>query len=227
MGPSKIRHGQVFKIRDCALLAIATGNRAQNLRELRDHLQSIHPDSIYHHFWGGLMRPKFVDPEYSNDFAAWSRHGLHDSILAERLGVLDPTEFDDLESLRQELVEVVEARLDESEHVSWSKADQQFNFIRSQIVVFDTHKVIPAPEALAEYLPHLSVGSVFYHFVDARRRTPGGGDDFREWLAEFGEQYVRLRENLAALDYYFVTVAELKAELSELFRDYFAFQAPA
>jgi hypothetical protein len=42
-----------FAIKDCALTTIATGRRAQTLRELRD----IHPDCIYHHFWETVLRP--------------------------------------------------------------------------------------------------------------------------------------------------------------------------
>lgn len=42
-----------FAVKDCALIAIGTGERAQNLRELRDRLLTTHPACIYHHFWGG------------------------------------------------------------------------------------------------------------------------------------------------------------------------------
>src|SRR5687767_14391939 len=38
-----------FVVKDCTLVAIATGRRAQNLRELRDQLQIVHPGSIYYH----------------------------------------------------------------------------------------------------------------------------------------------------------------------------------
>ncbi len=126
-----------FAVKDCALISIGTGERAQNLRELRDRILTTQPGSIYHHFWGGLLRPSFDDPEYQNDFAAWAGRGLHDTRLAERLSLIDPSEFQDLEALRRELVEVVEERLEETEMVPWAKSDHQFYFVRSQIVVFD------------------------------------------------------------------------------------------
>ncbi|MBN2762670.1 MAG: hypothetical protein JXR41_06240, partial [Bacteroidales bacterium] len=63
---------------DCALIAIATGEKAQNLRELGDKLRHIHPGCIHYHFWGNLLRPQFDDPEYQNDFAVWASHSLHD-----------------------------------------------------------------------------------------------------------------------------------------------------
>ena len=72
------RVSEPFAIKDCALVSIATGRRAQNLRELRDNIVTIHPGSIYYHFWGVLLRPSFDDPEYNNDFAVWVRHALND-----------------------------------------------------------------------------------------------------------------------------------------------------
>ena len=53
-----------FAVKDCALIAISTGTHAQNLRELRDRLETVHPGCIYYHFWGGLLRPQFDEPEY-------------------------------------------------------------------------------------------------------------------------------------------------------------------
>lgn len=110
-------------VKDCALITIATVIRAQNLRELRDKLETIHHSSIYYHFWGRLLAPSFEQSEFNNDFAVWARHGLYDYVLAERLAVVDPTDFPTIESLRQELIEVIEQQLYESALVPWSKTD--------------------------------------------------------------------------------------------------------
>lgn len=209
---------QSFVVQDCALAAIATGRRAQNLRELRDHLITVHPDSIYYHFWGGLLRPSFDDPEYNNDFAAWARHGLHDGALAERLGIIDPTDFEDLEAIRSELIEVIEERLDESELVPWALADDQFAFIRSQIVVFNTHRVLTHPRELPEAVPRMSLGSVFFHVIDARRRTWNRVDDFRSWLSDLGPEYENLVRDLDGVDPFFSGLKGLRGELTDIFR---------
>ncbi|MFH1277531.1 MAG: DUF5752 family protein [Candidatus Eisenbacteria bacterium] len=209
---------QSFVIRDCALAAIAIGQTAQNLRELRDHLITVHPDSIYYHFWGGLLRPGFDDPEYNNDFAAWARHGLHDGALAERLGIIDPTDFEDLEEIRSELLEVIEERLDETEIVPWANADNRFAFIRSQIVVFNTHRTLDHPRELPDAVAHMSLGSVFFHVIDARRRTWNRVDDFRSWLADLGPDYGDLVHDLDGVDPYFAGLKDLRAELAGIFR---------
>ncbi|MCK4306155.1 MAG: hypothetical protein KAY24_18085 [Candidatus Eisenbacteria sp.] len=210
---------------DCALVAMATGRRAQNLRELRDILQTIDPSSVYYHFWGSRLQPRLDDPEYQNDFASWAHHALRDGKTAERLGVIDPTDFQSLEELRQELVDVIEERLDESEHVSWSKVDMQFNFLTSQIVVFDTHKEISDPKQLVTAIPSMSAGSIFYHVIDARRRTVDSVDDVRAWLcgygSQFGDTYRDLSEQMAGVDPFFSTLTELRDELAALLKAYF------
>ena len=207
-----------FVIKDCALVQIAAGVRAQNVRELRDRLLTVHPGCIDYHFWGGLLRPSFDDPEYANDFAAWARHGLHDNRLAERLGMIDPAEFADIESLRRELIEVLEGRIDEGEYLMWAKPEQQFQFIRSQIVIFDTGRRLSRPADLASAIPGMSAGSVYYHFVDARRRPPLRIDDFRHWLSRHGDRFSAFSDALAEVDPYFTTLTLLRDELAGIAR---------
>ncbi|MDX9786300.1 MAG: DUF5752 family protein [Desulfobacterales bacterium] len=73
-----------FMVTDCALIVIATGEKAYNLRDLLDRLQRMtNPAMMYFHFWDGLLRTDFVDPEYQNDLASWVYHGLHDRRLAD------------------------------------------------------------------------------------------------------------------------------------------------
>jgi len=209
-----------FYIKDCALVSISTGKKAYSLAELLDQLRGIHPGSIYHHFWSRLLRPSFDHPEFHNDFAAWAHHDIHDETLAERLNIIDPQDFNTLEDLRQELIDNIEERMDESEFLPWAKAKAPFYFVRSQIVVLDTGRRIYHPEELAQAVASMSLGSIFYHFIDARRRTDMGVDDFRAWLIPMGK-YSDVVESLANIDPYFTTLSELKEELVILFSKYF------
>lgn len=209
-----------FAVKDCALLAIATGSHAQNLREFRDQLRVVPVASIYYHFWGRLLRPSFDDPEFSNDFASWARHGVHDHPLAERLAVIDPTDFADLDALRLEVLEVVEQRLEEHAFVPWARGDHEFHFLRSQIVVFDTPYSVSRPRDLAGLFPQLPLTSIFYHIIDARRRTPLRTDDFRAWLAGFGHRYDDMITHLGFLDPFFSTLAELRDTITRLLEEH-------
>lgn len=210
-----------FSIRDCALVAIATGKKAQNLKELMDFIVDIEPGCIYYHFWGQLLRPRFDDPEYHNDFASWARHALHDKVLAEKLAVLDPTELPDIEMLRAELIDIIEERIDEVEHIPWCKQDEQFHFITSQIVVFNTSRVMKKAEEMVSIIPSLTSSSIFYHFIEARRRTFGNIDDFSSWLYGFNGKYRGLCDRLATVDPFFPTLPELRQQIALLVEDYF------
>jgi hypothetical protein len=209
-----------FAVKDCALIAIATGERARDLRELRYRLRDTHPGSIYHHFWGVLLRPAFDDPEFPNDFASWAWYGLHDRALAERLALLDPKDFDDLEGLRRAVLDVVEERLWEREGLLWAPADRHFHFTRSATVVFDTRSRVDDPRSLAEAVHAMSLGSVFYHLVDARRRTPSGRDDLTEWLAGLDGDFQGAVDHLALVDPYFTTLAELREQVAGILREW-------
>ncbi|HEX2974438.1 MAG TPA: DUF5752 family protein [Bacteroidales bacterium] len=212
---------QDIKIMDCALIAIATGIKAQNLRELRDQMQTIHPGCLYHHFWGTLLNPRFDDPEFQNDFAVWTSRYMNDLKISEKLSMVDPSRYSNIEDLRKIVIDILEERLYESEYVPWVKPGQEFHFIRSQIVIFDTGKNYSDPKEFIDVIPGMSLGSIFYHFIDARRRTRDYKNDFSAWLSVFGDKYQGLIAELDNIDPYFTTLNELRDDIRFVFSDYF------
>ena len=209
-------------VRDCALVAIATGRRARNLQELRSGVAESSLACIYYHFWGGLLRPTFDDPRYHNGFAVWVYHALHNQALAERLSVIDPKDYPDTGDLRTHLLQVIDSELEASGDGAEAPSDVLFDFVRSQIVVFSTSRSVDEPSELADALENMTRTSVFYHFIDARRRTPDAVDDFTTWLNDIDrDRFAGLTGHLAGIDPYFVTLAETRDELSRTFRDFF------
>ena len=206
-----------FEVKDCALIAIATGKRARNLRELINLLQDIDLNSIYYHFWGGLLRPRFDNPEYHNDFAIWVAQSLYNKTLAERLALIDPAKYESMAGLRDEIIDLIEEDLDETEYPVWSGRDDQFEFIGSQLVVFNTNVRIKTPPEMADFFSRMSSGSIFFHFIDGRRRNENELDDFRKWLMQFGVQYKNLIERIEVIDPYFSSLTELRTHLTEAF----------
>jgi hypothetical protein len=199
-------------------VAIATGRRAQNLKELRDELEAADPASIYFHFWGGLLRPIFDDPRYNNGFARWVDRELHNQALAERLSVIDPVDYADTRELGRQLVDVIEEELDRSDFLPWTTRESRFHFVRSQIVVFDTHRVVERPSGLPDAVAAMAPTSIFYHFVDARRRTPNSVDDFSTWLTDWDrEGFEDLCRTLAGVDPFFRPLVETRGELVQIF----------
>jgi len=165
-------------------MTIATGIKAQNLREFREGLARVPESCLRHHFWGRLLSPRFDEPEYSNDFASWAFHALHEKALAERLSAVDPTAHDGVESLRQDLIEVVELTLDTREVVPWAA--------------------------------HMTTTSIYYHFIDARHRTPTHCDDFCAWLDPWGPAYADLKTRLHDIDPFFSSLKEIRRMILEV-----------
>jgi hypothetical protein len=87
-------------------------------------------------------------------------------------------------------------------------------------VVFDTGKRIREPERLGGAITGMSSGSIFYHFIDARKRTEHSRNDFSEWLSQFGDEYGPLADHLATIDPYFTTLNDLREELERIFSEY-------
>ncbi|HET9481665.1 MAG TPA: DUF5752 family protein [Candidatus Polarisedimenticolia bacterium] len=208
-----------FEVKDCALITLALGRTAQNLLELRERITAVPAESLYHHIYHTLLRPTFDDPEFRNDFALWARRELHDHHLAEQLGVIDPADFEDLESLRQGLLDVIEGRLAEIDHVPFASPGGEFQFMRSQVVVFSDGRRASTPGELAELIPRLEAGCIFFHFIEARRRPPLRVDDFSAWLEAWGPDYESLRSRLAAIDFYFWSLGELRSIIADTFSD--------
>lgn len=215
-----------FLVKDCALTAIATGERALRLDELRDKIAHVPISCIYHHFWGGRLHTRFAHPDFHNDFSAWAHHDLHDNILAERLNIIDPIEYPHLEDLRRNLIEVIEERLDEVQTIPFAAKDHPFLFIRSKTIVFATPYQIQTPQEFAQLIPRLSTNSIFFHFIEAQRREPRYIDDFSNWLSNFGEEYTNLIAALKDIDFFFLSLPELRQAIAFTFDNYFKTTSP-
>lgn len=205
-----------FEIKDCAIIPLSTGLRSHNLLDFRDRIAEAPLISIYHHFYEGLLRPSFDDPVYTNDFAVWADHGLRDSPLAEKLGGINPMHFSSLEDLRQELLEIIEDRLAESEIIPWSRRGSEFYFLSSKVVIFDTKLRLKKPSDLKTVMRKLAPGSLYFHFIEAQRRDPIGCDDFSNWLKDWGPDYHQVCQAFQAIDYHFFGIKEIRSQLLQI-----------
>ncbi len=203
-----------FEIKDCILLVRMSGLvPAVNLRELRDRLAVCTGNVLFHHFCETPLRSTFDNPDYRNDFAVWVYQYLGDRALAERLGILDPYAFPSLEELRAEVLDILDERLSELPMVPWARAGDEFLFKEATTVVFDTGERVADPRELAHAIRGMTNGSVYYHFLEARRRPPVGMDDFSAWLSQGGEACAPYVKSLANIDYYFHTLTHLRADI--------------
>lgn len=203
-----------FEIMDCSLLIRMSGlPPAYNLRELRDRIAVCGPDVLYHHFCETPLSPAFEYPDHRNDFAVWASRRLSDKVLAERLGAVDPYAFPSIAGLREAVLEVIDERLSEVTMIPWARPGHEFYFMEATTLVFDSGERVRTLTGLPDAIGRMSNGSIYFHFVEAQRRTPVGMDDFSHWIGGFGEAGRPSVEALRHIDFYFYTLRELREEL--------------
>lgn len=206
-----------FEVKDCALLVRMSGLApAANLRELRERIAACSENVLFHHYCETPIRATIENPDYRNDFAVWAKLYLADRVLGERLGILDPYAYKSLEDLRAATLEVIDERLGESPMVPWARPGDEFYFKEATTIVFDAGIRIAEPSRLGAFIRKMTNGSVYYHFLEARRRPPWGKDDFTAWLQEDEAGNERYVKALATIDFYFHTLAHLRRELARV-----------
>jgi len=99
-----------FEFRQCITILKATGEKARNLRTLKDRISDVSDESIAHHVYHYFQKEKRI-LEYTNDFAQWAGETLKENILAEQLSNIDPYSFKCIVDLRKEIVSVIDAYL--------------------------------------------------------------------------------------------------------------------
>jgi len=208
------KNNMPFEVKDCALITRMGGvDTAVNLRELRERISVCPQACLFHHFSETLVRPTFDDPEFRNDFAVWSARLLRDRVLAERLGILNPYSFDSLEQLREVVVDIIDDRLSELPFIPSVPIGDDFIFMQAATVVFDCGITLERPEDLVKVFPTMSNSSIYYHFIEARRRTEDKTDDFTNWMQGFGSGCEKLIDAFKNVDFYYLTLPELKKTL--------------
>jgi hypothetical protein len=211
---------QSFGVKDCAIIRRMGGvSSAINLRELRERVSSCPIECLYYHFCETQITPTFDDPEFRNDLALWAAHVLRDRVLAEKLGIINPYTYDDLEQLRERVVEIIDERLSELQYFPSVPMGEEFMFMRAVTVVFDTGIYLHKPEDLITRLPFMSHSSIYYHFLEARRRTPDRVDDFTFWMQFLEAESESIINALAQVDFYFLSLPDLKQVLIKTLRE--------
>src|SRR5437867_6720569 len=101
-----------FRFVSCIELREVLGKRAMDEHRLLEIIEEVPADSIYYHTHSYYLRHPYTQELYPNDFATWVVRHAQDRVLGERLGVVDPFDFDDIEALRAELVGIIGDHLD-------------------------------------------------------------------------------------------------------------------
>lgn len=205
--------GSQFHVKECTVAPIATGLVAHTLHGFRDQIAKIHAGSIDFHFWRGRLVTSFHEDEHPNDFCYWAREGLHDSVLSEHLEMINPADYQNVEEVRQAILTAIDHRIADKEP---TLASYPFHFVRSSLVVYDTGINFNAPQDLKTRFQSLNRSSIFYHFIEAYRRSSERVNDFSSWLQEFGGDYAHVAHRLNVIDPYFTPLSDLQKKIATI-----------
>jgi hypothetical protein len=178
------RVAESFRFTSVVQLQEMLGRKARDEQELLELLEEVPIDCIYHHTAVRFLRFEVVDAMFPNDFAMWAAREVRDQVLGERLGIIDPFDFPNLEALRQELVTTLDDHLSRINVVPRVIHGEPFHFMRSRLIEIPSgHEARDIP-SFEHALAGVDVSSIYYHTVEARLRKGVVEGDFAKWLAD-------------------------------------------
>ncbi|MBI4401947.1 MAG: hypothetical protein HY581_09975 [Nitrospirae bacterium] len=181
------RAKQPFRFFSCMELREILGKRARDEQRLLELIEEAPADSIYYHTHSYYLRHPYTQSLYPNDFATWVALHAQDRILGERLGVLDPFDFDDIEELRGEIMAIIADHLDHERAAASRTTDEPFEFVRSHVIEVDLGIEVMTLREFRDAVSRVEVGAVYNHLCEARMRKRQLWGDFAYWLsAEMG-----------------------------------------
>lgn len=194
-----------FEFTACLELREMLGRTAWDERELLAGIEEVPADSIYYHTHSSFLRSRYLVTPYPNDFATWAAVQVRDRVLGERLAVVDPFEFDDIERLRTDLVAIIDDHLDALESVPRIVYGEPFHFMRSTIIEVPTGLRAHTLEEFADGLRRVDPSVIYYHIFEPVTHA-GRVTDPAQWLEHdlkmpaLAAQVRRLNPYVSSLD---------------------------
>jgi hypothetical protein len=205
-----------FKFASSLNLSLVTNRYARDLAELVAHLREVPGSVIYYHTHHFLVQHQYLSPEPPNDFAYWVTTVLQEDRLGEQLASIDMIQFRSLRVLRDRIVAMIEAYLEDRRELRAAPEGEELYLREAASFVVPTGLVAHDLAEFADCMERVGFGTLTFHFFDARLRLERGENDFSEWLRALGEE--KLATAIARLDPYTYTMEGLRREVVRLAR---------
>lgn len=198
-------------------LAELTGLRASNLWQMSHLMKKVPASCIYHHTHRFLQQHQYLSPEPSNDFAYWVSNALGEKKLGEELASVDVARFNNIESLRNAFIEIIDRHIKKNFLASFRNIEmsEAFYFIKSACFILPTPYIAKDLKEFIDILKNVTMDSVYFHTFEARMRLEHGANDFSNWIKNsLGD--AKLADEISRLDPYTYTLEELRAVIIRL-----------
>lgn len=196
----------------CSELQEILGNEADDEKRLVELIEEVPLDSIYYHTHSFFLRHHYIPGAYANDFAQWVATQVRDLVLGERLAVLDPFDFKNLEALREELISIIDDHLSRTSVVPRVIFGKPFYFKQSRIIEVPTGLRARTLQDFRSALSDVEISAIYYHMFEARIRLPREESDFSLWIRKY-LGLPELSERIRVLNPYVGSLERLRSSL--------------
>jgi hypothetical protein len=201
-------------------LTMPTGKKITYLRELLQYLREMSEPVLNYHLWQSRLNITKPTLEYPNDFAHWAATALHDDLLAEKLIAIDPFDYENLDQVREAILDELEEYLWNFPHNPQVRPGFELHLCEASAVVLHSGITARTLREFCAALQTVGLDSVFYHFVEARRRLRDRKmDDFSRWIAA-NFSVPSLVTAIRDIDVYFYTLAEIRDTILALVQEH-------
>ncbi len=209
------RATHAFQFMGCVELRQALDRRALDERELMDRLEEVPAGSIFYHTHGYFLRHRPQTTAYGNDFATWVAVHVRDQALAERLAVVNPFDFAEVEDLREELISTIHDHLTRLAVIPQVQFGEPFHFQQSHLIEVELGAPVWTLGEFSQALADADASAIYVHTVEARTRLGRRSGDFAEWIrTSLG--LGPLADEIERIDTYMTSLERVRARILSL-----------
>ncbi len=204
-----------FLFTGCWELREMVGRSARDEQQLLEAIEEIPLDSLSYHTQSFFLRHKYIAGPYPNDFATWAAIQVRDRVLGEKLGILDPYDFENLEALRTEIVNIIDEHLSQLQIIPRVVYGEPFHFMQSRIIEVPTGLEARTLTEFRKILATVDASVVYYHNFEAILRLGRRKGDFALWIEEQLD-LPELAQKISRLDFYMTSLESIRHRIIKL-----------
>jgi hypothetical protein len=179
---------------------------ANTINDFKNAIKLIPLNSLLYHFYINIFNYNLISSIYTNDIAYWFYKNGYCSV-AEEIASIDPTEYLDLENLRQDLINILSKYSDDK------IIENSFYFLTIKRNIFFTNLKTNTLEEFVNGIRNSSVNSIFYHLIMSKLDNKKPINDYSEWLSIQG--YSQKAELINKIDIYALNLVQVKQLILE------------
>lgn len=204
-----------FFFTGCWELREMVGRSARDEQQFLEAIEEIPLDSLFFHTHSFFLRHAYIAGPYPNDFATWAAIQVRDRVLGEKLGILDPYDFENLEALRAEIVDIIDEHLSQLQIIPRVIYGEPFHFMQSRILEVPTGLEARTLAEFRKILVTVDASAVYYHNFEAILRLGRKKGDFALWIEEQLD-LPELAQKISRLDCYMTSLESVRHQIVKL-----------